>query len=555
MFFFFGKSTRGLRMLRASATKRCPKKSSAPFRVLRAPIILTCISCVSGYTTPPPPIDPETEFGVNCTVMEPFIRQVSMLAGTLGRAGVRGENSPGTLAQMSRPHAIVLDSSTQQLYISDSGNHAVRKLVISTGYMFTVAGVVGHPGIAGDGGVATSAFLREPHGLAVDSGARLLFIADKENHAVRFVDLATSRIRTLAGVLGKPGFPSIDGPSKSGRFRSPTGLALDVVERLLYVADQGNKAVRVVNLVVGTLSTLLSAASGVLGSPTGLALDPVLRRIFVADKGRHVVWSVDATSDRGGVDVSVVAGIPDDPAMVGTPIFDTPEGHAQRYDGPATILRLRAPHDVSFDPEWQRLYMTDEAAPTVRRLDFDSGNLTRVLAMAGSYGQYYGPYAIGPIGIHVNRLTLTGIRVHYIHQTVRGFHIFGKWFYFNSSMLPFEPGVHVAFQFRNGLMIWRGYIVIYPNIQDIGPENKQRNCWACSAQAARHPPIPEALEGQWEIGDIVHIPSLHPETTQRVYTAESKNNVVRVADIADPTSVVCPHAPFQPPPLMFEEFA
>ena len=51
------------------------------------------------------------------------------------------------------------------LYIADS---AIRKVVISTGIISTIAGT-GSDGYSGDGGQATSAKLNEPYGLTVDS--------------------------------------------------------------------------------------------------------------------------------------------------------------------------------------------------------------------------------------------------------------------------------------------------------------------------------------------------------------------------------------------------
>jgi hypothetical protein len=52
------------------------------------------------------------------------------------------------------------------LYIADSS--AIRKVVISTGIIFTIAGT-GSDGFSGDGGQATAAELNMPEGLTVDS--------------------------------------------------------------------------------------------------------------------------------------------------------------------------------------------------------------------------------------------------------------------------------------------------------------------------------------------------------------------------------------------------
>ncbi|MBI2860404.1 MAG: hypothetical protein HYX91_02705, partial [Chloroflexi bacterium] len=65
------------------------------------------------------------------------------------------------------------------------------------GIITTVAGT-GTLGYGGDGGAATSAQLRNPYGVAVDSGGNL-FIADYENHRIRKVAASTGIITTVAG--------------------------------------------------------------------------------------------------------------------------------------------------------------------------------------------------------------------------------------------------------------------------------------------------------------------------------------------------------------------
>ena len=57
------------------------------------------------------------------------------------------------------------------LYISDSGNAAIRKVTMSSGIIITVAGTFIY-GFSGDGGQATSAELSEPVGVAVDSAGK-----------------------------------------------------------------------------------------------------------------------------------------------------------------------------------------------------------------------------------------------------------------------------------------------------------------------------------------------------------------------------------------------
>jgi len=54
------------------------------------------------------------------------------------------------------------------LYIVDEAKSVIRKVVVSTGIISTIAGS-GSEGYSGDGGQATSAELNSPYGLTVDS--------------------------------------------------------------------------------------------------------------------------------------------------------------------------------------------------------------------------------------------------------------------------------------------------------------------------------------------------------------------------------------------------
>src|SRR5262249_19033685 len=146
---------------------------------------------------------------------------------------------------------IAIDASGN-LYIADTGNHVVRKVVpgsdgiVGSGdpmeeIITTFAGN-GTSGYSGDGGPATSAMLNEPHDVTVASDGSL-YIADTGNNCIRRVDKAGT-IAAVAGRCGpQGGFSGDGGPALSALLNRPYGTELDSGGNL-FIADTGNNRVR-----------------------------------------------------------------------------------------------------------------------------------------------------------------------------------------------------------------------------------------------------------------------------------------------------------------------
>eukprot|EP00928_Gymnodinium_smaydae_P038753 TRINITY_DN26650_c0_g2_i1.p1 TRINITY_DN26650_c0_g2~~TRINITY_DN26650_c0_g2_i1.p1 ORF type:complete len:675 (+),score=115.57 TRINITY_DN26650_c0_g2_i1:56-2080(+) len=251
--------------------------------------------------------------GPQCTPMAKFIRQMTLIAGNMGRPGTRGEDVPGTLAHLKMPRAVVLDESTQRLYFADSANHAVRMFVVATERLTTVAGQLGKAGASGDDGPAVRALLREPYGLAMDETAQVLYVADQGNHAVRRLDVASGLLTTIAGVLGVASDPFPPGGADavlpqlatSARLLLPAGVSFDAARNMLYIADQGNHAVRALDLSGGNLSTLEGSPAEML-APTGLVLEPRYNKLYITDRDSGVIWEIDLEHGNS----SALTGVP-----------------------------------------------------------------------------------------------------------------------------------------------------------------------------------------------------------------------------------------------------
>jgi trimeric autotransporter adhesin len=219
---------------------------------------------------------------------------ISTIAGT-GTAGTTGVTGPAISAQLSAPRGGMFDSFGN-LYFADSGNNLIRKIDHITGAISTVAGT-GTSGFAGDAAAATSAQLNGPTNVVLDAAGDL-YIADSGNNRVRFVDVNSGLISTIAGT-GTAGFGGDSGLATAAILNDPQGLALDLAGNV-YVADTGNHAVRRFNPKGGAIVSIAGtgtagysgdagpASFAALNSPAAIALD-LNGNIFIADSGNSVV--------------------------------------------------------------------------------------------------------------------------------------------------------------------------------------------------------------------------------------------------------------------------
>ena len=146
---------------------------------------------------------------------------------------------PGTFNQ---PWSIAISSKDGSLYIADFGSNRILK-IDPLGTETTVAGT-GTASYSGDGQAAISATLNSPSSVAVDP-ADNLYIADSENNAVRKVISSTGKIATLAGdgtaVFGGDGFNA----NLAGLYK-PYSVNLDASGNL-FIADRLDLRIREVS--------------------------------------------------------------------------------------------------------------------------------------------------------------------------------------------------------------------------------------------------------------------------------------------------------------------
>jgi uncharacterized protein (TIGR03437 family) len=250
--------------------------------------------------------------------------KMSTVAGD-GVAGLGGDNGLATVAQLSYPAGLAVDSAGA-VYVADSGNGRIRK-ILPSGSITTVLGAT----------AATA--LETPTAVAVDS-AGTLFVVDSA---------VVVRSRTASGAwinyagTGVAGFGGDGGPATAARLTSPRDVAAS--GGAVYIAD--GTRVRYVD-ASGIIRTLAGdgymhaigdgglATSAVLFDPNAVALD-ASANLFIADAGTERVRRVSGAGIMNTLAGTGVAGFGSEPVLASTAPLDNPSGVARDPAGGVII--------------------------------------------------------------------------------------------------------------------------------------------------------------------------------------------------------------------------
>lgn len=157
---------------------------------------------------------------------------VTTLAGLSGAPGYLDD--AGDKARFSYPKGITTDGCN--LYVADFGNHRIRRIALAGAAVSTLAGNVKEEDAAADQGEL--ARFNYPSGIATDG--RNLYVADTFNRTVRKIVIAGGTVSTIAGKADVEG--AVDAGGSEARFKDPVGITSD--GSYLYVTDSSNNTVR-----------------------------------------------------------------------------------------------------------------------------------------------------------------------------------------------------------------------------------------------------------------------------------------------------------------------
>jgi len=176
-----------------------------------------------------------------------------------------------TLTDGIRPYALALDIANNKLYYTSDGDVNVFDLItLVTTLLWTGS---------------------SPQGLAVDSAAGVLYVSDSSYYNIHRITLSPLGISLVAG-SGTAG--SANGPGPAASFNQPYGIALDVTNHTLYVADNANNSIRKISLSPGAPANVVATASGFPGSYTGYlfagsAIDNTNSLVYVAAPASNAI--------------------------------------------------------------------------------------------------------------------------------------------------------------------------------------------------------------------------------------------------------------------------
>lgn len=325
-----------------------------------------------------------------------------------------GDGCPAaTGTVLNHPRGIAVDKAGN-LYIAGYSDELIHRVDAVTGIMTQVAGELtgvsgtcthayscasGTKGYSGDGGLATSAALDQPRGVAVDNYGNI-WIADTSNNVVREINAKTGIISTVAGYDTNGTSPATGGFAGDGslansstvELNEPTDIVFDS-QNNAYIVDFNNHRVREISASTGDINTIIGdstttattapswptpAATMAIGNPTKIAIDRY-GNLYVADSSLSLVYFYDPAAQTitpiaGEFGYAGVAtGFPVCAAATDTIGDGCPATQAVFYQGSSAL-------GIAIDGQ-NNLYIADPADYRIRKV---STNLSFPATAAGT---------------------------------------------------------------------------------------------------------------------------------------------------------------------------
>ena len=298
--------------------------------------------------------------------------RIRTIAGT-GMMGTAADGDSADRATLNNPFGLVIGPDGA-LYWAEFGSHRILRLDLTSMKIAVIAGT-GTRGYSGDGGPAKNAQLNTPHEVRFDSKGNI-YIAERDNHVVRFVDMKTRIISTAAGT-NMAGFSGDGGPANKAQLNQPHSIALDRLDNV-FICDIVNNRIRRIDPNTGTISTYAGTGARTPAPEEGGLADTSLpgpRSIDVAPDGRmylvlregNKLFVIDPTSGK----LKHLAGT----GELGYS-GDGGQALAAKFGAPGNALN--GPKGIAYSPDGS-LYVADTENHVVRKINLQTGIVSTVV--------------------------------------------------------------------------------------------------------------------------------------------------------------------------------
>jgi DNA-binding beta-propeller fold protein YncE len=161
--------------------------------------------------------------------------KIELVAG----GGTSVEGAPASACRISQPFGIAFDAQDNMFICEET--HRLLRVDARTGVLTVVSGAKKAGAPLGDGGSVQQASFAAPHNLVADAQGNL-FIADSGNHLIRKFVVSQQKLITLAGT-GAKGAAGVPGPALQAQLGEPHGVTTHPRTGDIYIADSRNHRV------------------------------------------------------------------------------------------------------------------------------------------------------------------------------------------------------------------------------------------------------------------------------------------------------------------------
>ena len=264
---------------------------------------------------------------------------VTVIAGSNNNPGT--SDGAGTSAGFNQPFFICINPSNQYLYVCDYGNNKIRKVDVTTNIVSTF-----FSGISG------------PVSICINKTGTTLYVGSSDFLIYKISNITGTPTSTvIAGIINQSGYTN---GSLGTSTLNTHQICVDSTESYLYFTQQIEHIIRRVQLSnnnVTTLAGIVSSSGNSDGAnnaakfnyPKGITVDFAGEYVYVADSANFIIRKINTTTGY----TSTTAGI-----------------DGGNSDG--TQAKFGKPVDITFDPTYQYLYVSDMINNAIRRFQIST---------------------------------------------------------------------------------------------------------------------------------------------------------------------------------------